>query len=148
MPAPTTTPAADLLIALAALHPHNAEIAAANAAMDFALSRALDEQQIGYLADVVSAAETLVAGQILVTIRVENTYATGQGFVHQLAVAAPAPADAADPDEWASEHLLQFTGDGPKYAQTEGLYEVEVIGCDDRPELVGAAASAQAERHG
>ncbi|MFT4086191.1 MAG: hypothetical protein QM658_03400 [Gordonia sp. (in: high G+C Gram-positive bacteria)] len=142
-PAPTTTPDADLLIALAELDAHNTRIAEANEAMNFALSRELDEQQIGYLEDVAAAAGNLLAGQILVTIRVENTYATGQHFVHRMTVLAPVPADGADTDEWALDNLLQFTGEGEQFADVEGLYEVEVVACDARPEVVGAAASAQ-----
>ncbi|MGB3696265.1 MAG: hypothetical protein WBA05_02420 [Gordonia sp. (in: high G+C Gram-positive bacteria)] len=143
MPAPTTTLEADLLTALAELAAHNQLITEANEKMDFAASRALDEQQIGHLEAVAEAADALLEGQILLEIRVENVYAIGATFVHQLTVTAPAPADGEDVDEWAQEHLLRFTGEGPEYANTEALYEVEVTVCESNPVLVGAAASAQ-----
>lgn len=73
----------------------------------------------------------------------ENSYATGANFVHNLIVTAPEPAEGEDLDEWALDHLMRHTGEGPQFANVEGLYEVEVIACDAWPELVGITVSAQ-----
>ncbi len=59
------------------------------------------------------------------TIRVENAYATGAVFAHVLAVEVPPPSD--DLDAWALDTLIPFTGEGPQYADTPAIYEVEIL---------------------
>lgn len=76
-------------------------------------------------------------------VRVENSYATGDEFFHDLDVEVPAPEAGQDLDDWAQDHLLAFTGEGPAFAGIEALYEVTVTHSPDRPELAGITASAQ-----
>ncbi len=143
MPATTVTPTAALLIALLDLHRQRDEISAANRELDFATARVLGEQAIDYLEDIATAAANLLDGDLVLTIRIENAYATGEERVHHMVVALPAPADGEDSDDWAADHLLDFTGKGPDYAGIEAIYEVTVITCGQRPDLVGVGASAQ-----
>lgn len=143
MPAPEPTAEAQLAAVLAEWNHHRDAINEAVKALDFATVRVLEEQEVGWLNDIAAAAETLLEGRLLLQIRVTNTYATGTSFTHDLDVVVDEPADDQDPDEWAQGHLLDFTGEGPAFAAIEGLYEVEVIACASRPDLVGAAASAQ-----
>lgn len=52
----------------------------------------------------------------------------------------PGFAGDLDHEEWAMEYLMQYTGTG----RTSGNagYFVEVLECDDRPDLVGLKAEA------
>ncbi|MFJ7619803.1 hypothetical protein ACIQYZ_13480 [Rhodococcus erythropolis] len=140
----TVTPQARLSIALSEWRSHCTEIARVNEVMDFAAARVLEEQEVGFLNDIADAADALMTDQIVVVIRVENTYATGESFARRMVVTAPAPADDEDVEDWAADHLLQFTGEGGgAYADIEAIYEVTVLQCDARPELVGVTASGQ-----
>src|SRR5699024_7401015 len=66
------------------------------------------------------------ADVIPLTIRVTTTYATlNRTFTHDIEVAAPAPADDADLDDWMLDHLFQHTGEGAEYSGYDALYEVE-----------------------
>ena len=80
-------------------------------------------------------------------ITVANTYATGENFVHDYTVAVPAPPVTENPDspvllDWLDE-LLDFTGQGPQYADTEALYEVEITSAPTHPHLVGRQVASQ-----
>jgi len=50
------------------------------------------------------------------------------------------PNEDLDHEEWAMEYLMQYTGTG----RTSGNagYFVEVLECDDRPDLVGLAVES------
>lgn len=141
--AATITPEARLAIALTEWRAHAAEIATAYDEQDYASVRVLEEHEIGFLNDVADAADALMVGQVAVTIHVEDSYATGEEFARRMTVAVPVPADGQDNDDWAQEHLLRFSGQGPAFAHLEALYEVTVTDCDARPELIGVTASAQ-----
>ena len=71
--------------------------------------------------------------QIALTVRITNAYPElGREFTHDEAVTVSAPTTAvmADPDllaDWAQEVLLAFTGEGPAYAGTHGVYEVTIV---------------------
>ena len=73
-----------------------------------------------------------MTGKITLTVRITNSYPTlGRTFTHDEVVVVDAPAAAvmADPDalaDWAQDTLLDFTGEGPGYADTYGVYEVTV----------------------
>ena len=140
---PVITPAAELAAVLAEWHRHRAAIVAAAESGDMAALRRLEEQEVDWLTDIAVAAGSLLGDRVLLEIRVENTYATGENFTRAFIVAVPPPAGGQDPDQWAAEHLLDYTGEGPEYAGVEALYEVEVTVCDACPELVHAAATAQ-----
>lgn len=65
------------------------------------------------------------------SIKVSNSYATGESFTRTLTVDTAAPRDDEDLDDWAYRELFQHTGEGPQYAEVEGLYEVEVLRAPD-----------------
>lgn len=83
------------------------------------------------------------ATTIPLTIRTEVTYDTGDCFTRQLDVQVPPPGPGQDPADWAIDELLCFTGEGPDYATTEALYEVEVVASPSRPDLIGVSAAGQ-----
>ena len=81
--------------------------------------------------------------EIRLTIRVSNNYSDGEAFVRDYSVTVDAPADDAILDDWAVEHLLTFTGEGPEYAGVEALYEVEILAAPTGfDHLVGLRTSA------
>lgn len=91
-----------------------------------------------------------MTAQIALTVRITNAYPElGRAFTHDetVTVDAPAAAEMADPDllaDWAQEVLLAFTGEGPEYADTHGVYEVVVTAAPDGySALVGLEAYAE-----
>lgn len=91
------------------------------------------------LADMLTRAATTIA----LTIRVTNSYATGDAFTHDLDVEVPTPTDD-DLDDWMQDHLLRFTGEGPTYASAEAVYEVEILTAPARfIHLVGRTTAAE-----
>lgn len=68
------------------------------------------------------AATAEIAVQILVT----NSYPS-ESFEHTLDVTAPAPRDDEDVYDWCYDHLYEYTGEGPEYADVPAAYEVEVL---------------------
>lgn len=85
----------------------------------------------------------MVTDRITITARVENNYATGDIYTHDLTVEVPAPTTGEDLGDWALDHLTPFTGEGPAFAGVEAIYGVTVTACDQRPDLVGLTASGQ-----
>lgn len=71
-----------------------------------------------------------------ITIKIQDNYANGDEFTRIQEVTVD-PLDGADPDDWASDTLFEFTGQGEQYANIESFHEVKVLQCTDRPELVG-----------
>ena len=68
------------------------------------------------------AATDTIAVQILVT----NSYPDA-AFEHILDVTAPAPRDDEDVYDWCYDHLYEYTGEGPEYADVPAAYEVEIL---------------------
>lgn len=64
------------------------------------------------------------AATIPLSIRVTNCYITGETFCHDMEVQVEPPA--GDLFEWAYEHLMEHTGEGPEYADAEASYFVEI----------------------
>ena len=88
--------------------------------------------------------------KITLTVRISNSYPEiGRTFTHDetVIVAAPAAAEMADPDllaDWAQDTLIEFTGEGPAYADTHGVYGVVVTAAPDGYEaLAGLEAYAE-----
>lgn len=71
-----------------------------------------------------------------ITIEIQDNYANGDEFTRTETVTVD-PLDGADPDDWATDTLFEFTGQGEDYAGIESLHEVKVLACADAPELVG-----------
>lgn len=91
-----------------------------------------------------------MTGPIALTVRISNAYPElGREFIHDAVVTVDAPAaeTTADPDrlaDWAQDTLLDFTGEGPEYANVHGVYEVTVIAAPaDYGALVGLEAYAE-----
>ncbi|QHN36870.1 hypothetical protein [Gordonia pseudamarae] len=63
---------------------------------------------------------------IAVQIKVTNSYPDAS-FEHVYDITAPAPRDDEYPDDWAYDHLYEYTGEGPEYASTPAAYEVEIL---------------------
>ncbi|KJR05977.1 hypothetical protein [Gordonia sihwensis] len=69
---------------------------------------------------------------ITLTVRITNAYPElGREFTHDevVTVDAPAAETMADPDglaDWAQDQLIEYSGEGPEYADTHGVYEVAV----------------------
>ena len=82
-----------------------------------------------------------------ITIKAKSAYA---GRAHEKTVTAdvpPAPPASGEDDEderddWFGEHLMCHTGDGLGGSE-HGVYEVEVLACDEQPELVGLTYGAE-----
>lgn len=85
----------------------------------------------------------MATDRVTVTVRVENSYATGDVHTHDLTVAVPAPSAGEHLGDWAADNLLAFTGQGPAFAGIEALYEVTVMHCGQRPDLIGITVSSQ-----
>ena len=107
---PVITPAAELAAVLAEWHRHRAAIVAAAESGDMAALRRLEEQEVDWLTDIAVAAGSLLGDRVLLEIRVENTYATGENFTRAFIVAVPPPAGGQDPDQWAAEHRATREG--------------------------------------
>lgn len=71
-----------------------------------------------------------------ITIEIQDNYANGDEFTRTEMVTVD-PLDGADPGDWATDTLFEFTGQGGDYASIESLHEVKVLECADAPELVG-----------
>jgi hypothetical protein len=78
-----------------------------------------------------------------ITIKATSSYAnrTHERTVTADVPPAPPASDEDDRDDWCGEYLLCHTGDG-RGASEHGSYEVEVLACDDQPELVGLTYGA------
>lgn len=63
---------------------------------------------------------------IAVKIRVTNSYPDAT-FTHVYDVTMPAPRDDEYADDWCYDHLWQYTGEGPQYANVPAAYEVEIL---------------------
>lgn len=72
-----------------------------------------------------------------ITISIQDTYANGDDFTRTETVDVDPPRDGADIDDWATDTLFGFTGQGGSYAGIDGIHEIEVLDCADRPDLVG-----------
>ncbi|MFM9378578.1 hypothetical protein [Gordonia sp. VNK21] len=68
------------------------------------------------------AATDTITVQILVT----NTYPDAT-FTHILDVTVPAHRDDEERFDWMFDHLWEYVGEGPEYANTPAAYEVEII---------------------
>ncbi|MGB6126659.1 MAG: hypothetical protein WBG47_15030 [Gordonia sp. (in: high G+C Gram-positive bacteria)] len=78
------------------------------------------------------------------TIRVENSYANGDAFTHVLDISISPPTPTTCLTDWALDELIPFTGEGPQYANTEAIYEVEILAAPDAfAHLVGLAVTAE-----
>ncbi|WP_454165394.1 hypothetical protein [Gordonia iterans] len=130
MPAPHTSPATSTVTrsgsrvvvtrtddVIADAEPIVAVMADDGEVMAFTPTTALDLS--GMLA---RAATAEIAVQILVT----NSYPEA-AFEHILDVVVPAPRDNDYTDDWAYDHLYEYTGEGPEYANVPAAYEVEVL---------------------
>ncbi|OUS97386.1 hypothetical protein [Rhodococcus sp. NCIMB 12038] len=76
---------------------------------------------------------------MLITIEIQDSYANGDDFTRTETVTVTPPLVGADLDDWATNSLFPFTGQGERYADVDSIHEVTVLGCVSRPELVGAA---------
>ncbi|PZU04558.1 MAG: hypothetical protein DI630_00085 [Gordonia sp. (in: high G+C Gram-positive bacteria)] len=76
-----------------------------------------------------------------ITIEIEDTYANGDEFVRTDTVTVEPPAGGEDLQDWAADTLLEFTGQGGIYVDIDGTYDIKVLECADRPELVGQSFS-------
>lgn len=82
------------------------------------------------------------AATIPLSLRVTNCYITGEHFCHDLIVQVEPPA--GDLYEWACNHLMHHTGEGPEYADTEASYFIEVTGTPpDHQHLLGMEFSTE-----
>ncbi|GAA4739179.1 hypothetical protein [Gordonia alkaliphila] len=80
---------------------------------------------------------------IPLTIRTENSYATGAVFTHTIGVEV-SPPPTHDLDDWAQGALIPLTGEGPQYAEVHAIYEVEILTAPaEYPHLVGLTANAE-----
>ena len=80
---------------------------------------------------------------IPLTIRVQSTYITGDFFNRTIDVTVPPPTPGADLDEWATDELLTYTGEGDQYSGVEAIYQATVVASPARPDLIGITASEQ-----
>jgi hypothetical protein len=78
------------------------------------------------------------AGMLLISLRIENTYARYDDEVtvvtDEVIPAPPAGADQAAWDDWAYTHIFQLTGAG--HTDGDAWYDVTVTACSD-PALIG-----------
>ncbi|MEJ9079316.1 hypothetical protein WKY82_12900 [Gordonia malaquae] len=75
--------------------------------------------------------------EIAVKIRVTNSYPDAT-FTHVYDVTVPAPRDDEYADDWCYDHLWQYTGEGPQYANVPAAYEVEILSAPiDFEHLIG-----------
>ena len=79
------------------------------------------------------------------TIRVENSYASGASFTHVLDIdISPPPTPTTCLTDWALDTLIEFTGEGPQYANTPAIYEVEVLNAPtEYHRLIGLTVTAE-----
>lgn len=70
------------------------------------------------------------------TLQVRNTYGDDDVIVvaDEYVVAPPAPDE--DVEDWGQDTLFEFTGTG-RPSDTPAFYEVEILACEDMPDLVG-----------
>lgn len=75
-----------------------------------------------------------------VKIKATTVYAGDpEEYVTIQTVDVPSPGEG-DPEDWANDYLLEFTGTGR--TSGTGGYFVEVLECGLRPDLVGTKAEA------
>lgn len=93
------------------------------------------------MTDTTPAADATV-DTVALQLHISNAYATGEVFTHDITATVPVPpghpgsaAQASqvntDSDEffdWAGDHLMSLTGEGPEYANVDALYEVTITG--------------------
>lgn len=77
-------------------------------------------------ADLSAMLARAATDTIAVQIKVTNSYPKTV-FEHILDVVVPAPRDNDYTDDWAYDHLYEYTGEGPEYANVPAAYEVEVL---------------------
>ncbi|MBD0021073.1 hypothetical protein GII33_09040 [Gordonia pseudamarae] len=77
-------------------------------------------------ADLSAMLARAATAEIAVKIRVTNSY-PDRSFEHTYDVVAPAPRDDEDVYDWCYDHLWQYTGEGPQYANVPAAYEVEIL---------------------
>lgn len=79
-----------------------------------------------------------------ITIKATSSYAnrSSERIVTADVPPAPPPSEEDDRNNWFAECLLRYTGDG-RGASEHGVYEVEVLACDEQPELVGLTYGAE-----
>ncbi len=78
------------------------------------------------------------------TIRVENSYANGASFTHVLDIHISPPTPTIWLTDWALDTLIEFTGEGPQYADTPAIYEVEVLNAPtEYHRLIGLTVTAE-----
>ncbi|WP_139286204.1 hypothetical protein [Tsukamurella tyrosinosolvens] len=80
------------------------------------------------------------------TVKAETTYEDGQ-LEKEFPIDIEAPPEAAEGEDalgdWGNDYLLEHAiGDG-KHQNSNGLYEVTILECSDRPDLVGYTATGQ-----
>lgn len=76
-----------------------------------------------------------------ITIEIQDSYANGDEFVRTETVTVESPATGDDLEDWAAETLLEFTGQGGIYVDIDGIYEVKLLRCAERHDLVGRTFS-------
>lgn len=76
--------------------------------------------------DLAAMLARAATAEIAVKIRVTNSY-PDRSFEHAYDVVAPAPRDDEDVYDWCYDHLWQYTGEGPQYANVPAAYEVEIL---------------------
>ncbi len=85
-----------------------------------------------------------VTATVPLTIRVENVYANGDAFTHVLDISISPPTPTTCLTDWALDTLIEFTGEGPQYADTPAIYEVEVLSAPAAfAHLVGLTVTAE-----
>lgn len=90
----------------------------------------------------ITTTTSAAAATIPLSIRVTNVYITGETFRHDMEVQVEPPT--GDLFEWAYEHLMEHTGEGPEYAAIEASYFVEVTGTPpDHQHLLGMEFSTE-----
>lgn len=77
-------------------------------------------------ADLSAMLARAATGDITVTIKVTNSYPDAS-FERILDVVVPAHRDHDYATDWMYDCLWEHTGEGPEYANTPAVYEVEII---------------------
>lgn len=68
---------------------------------------------------------------VALQLHISNAYATGEVFTHDITATVPVPPGhpgSAEFFDWAGDHLMSLTGQGPEYSDVEALYEVTITG--------------------
>lgn len=72
-----------------------------------------------------------------ITIEILDSYANGDDFTRTEAVVVDPPRKGANLNDWAIDTLFPFAGQDGVYSEITSFHEITVLGCVDRPELVG-----------